>query len=55
MEHSKEDQKVSTVTNLDERIKEVLDIPSKPLKFEYFPWTQSLVIRNFCCARKEFL
>ena len=53
VEHSKEDQKVSTVTNLDERIKEVLDIPSKPLKFEYFPWTQSLVIRNFCCARKE--
>ena len=34
MEHSKEDQKVNTVTNLDERIKEVLDIASKPLNFE---------------------
>ena len=34
MEHSKEDQKVSTVTNLVKRIKEVLDIASKPLKFE---------------------
>ena len=34
VEHSKEDQKVNTVTNLDERIKEVLDIASKPLNFE---------------------
>ena len=34
MEHSKEDQKVSTVTSLDERIKEELDIASKPLNFE---------------------
>ena len=34
MEHSKEDQKVSTVTNLVERIEEVLDIASKPLNFE---------------------
>ena len=34
VEHSKEDQKVSTVTNLVERIKEVLDIASKPLNFE---------------------
>ena len=34
MEHSKEDQKVSTVTNLVERIEEVLDIASKPLSFE---------------------
>ena len=34
MEHSKEDQKVNTVTNLDERIKEVLNIASKPLNFE---------------------
>ena len=32
-EHSKEDQKVNTTTNLDERI-EVLDIASKPLNFE---------------------
>ena len=34
IEHSKEDQKVNTVTNLDERIEEVLDIASKPLNFE---------------------
>ena len=34
VEHSKEDQKVSTVTNLVERIEEVLDIASKPLNFE---------------------
>ena len=34
MEHSKEDQKVNTVTNLDERIEEVLDIASRPLNFE---------------------
>ena len=33
-EHSKEDQKVNTTTNLDERIEEVLDIASKPLNFE---------------------
>ena len=33
-EHSKEDQKVNTTTNLDERIEEVLDIASKPLTFE---------------------
>ena len=34
MEHSKEDQMVNTVTNLDERIKEILDIALKPLNFE---------------------
>ena len=34
VEHSKEDQKVSTVKNLVERIKEVLDIASNPLNFE---------------------
>ena len=34
MEYSKGDQKVSTVTNLVERIEEVLDIASKPLNFE---------------------
>ena len=34
VEHSKKDQKVSTVTNLVERIEEVLDIASKPLNFE---------------------
>ena len=33
-EHSKEDQKVNTATNLDERIEEVLDIAAKPLNFE---------------------
>ena len=34
VEHSKEDQKVNTVTNLDKRIEEVLDIATKPLNFE---------------------
>ena len=34
IEHSKEDQKVNIVTNLDERIEEVLDIATKPLNFE---------------------
>ena len=33
-EHSKEDQKINTATNLDGRIEEVLDIASKPLNFE---------------------
>ena len=33
VEHSKEDQKVNTATNLDERIEEVLDIATKPLNF----------------------
>ena len=33
-EHSKEDQKVNTTINLEERIEEVLDIASKPLNFE---------------------
>ena len=32
--HSNEDQKANTTTGLDERIKEVLDIASKPLNFE---------------------
>ena len=53
-EHSKEDQKVNTATNLDERIEEVLDIATKLLNFEkVFPWTQSLVIRNFCYVKRE--
>ena len=34
VEHSKEDQKVNTVTNLDKRIEEVLDVASEPLNFE---------------------
>ena len=34
VEHPKEDQKVNTVMNLDERIEEVLDIATKPLNFE---------------------
>ena len=33
-EHSKEDQKVNTATNLDERNEEVLDIATKPLNIE---------------------
>ena len=34
VENSKEDQKVNTATNLDERIEEVLDIATKSLNFE---------------------
>ena len=34
VENSKEDQKVNTATNLDDRIEEVLDIATKPLNFE---------------------
>ena len=34
VENSKEDHKVNTATNLDERIEEVLDIATKPLNFE---------------------
>ena len=34
VEHPKEDQKINTVTNLDERIEEVLDIATKPLNLE---------------------
>ena len=33
-EHSKEDQKINTATNLNEKIEEVLDIASKPFNFE---------------------
>ena len=33
-EHSKEDQKINTATNLDEKIEEMLDIASKPFNFE---------------------
>ena len=33
-EHSNKEQKVNTTVNLDERIKEVLDIASKPLDFK---------------------
>ena len=33
-EHSNENQKVNTATNLDERIEEVLDIATKPFSFE---------------------
>ena len=33
-EHSNEEQKANTTTSLDERIKEVLDIASKPLNFK---------------------
>ena len=33
-EHSNKEQKVNNAVNLDERIKEILDIASKPLNFE---------------------
>ena len=48
-EYSKEDQKVNTTTNLDERIEEVLDIASKPLNFE------KVFSMNTVISRKELL
>ena len=49
VEHSKEDQKVNTVINLDERIEEILDIASKPLNFE------KVFSMNTVISRKELL
>ena len=48
-EHSKEDQKDNTTTNLEERIKEVLDIASKPLK------TKNVFSMNTVISHKELL
>ena len=48
-EHSNEEQKVNTTTNLDERIEEVLDITSKPLDFE------KVFSMNTIISRKELL
>ena len=48
-EHSNEDQKINTTTNLDERIEEVLDIGSKPLNFE------KVFSMNTVISRKELL
>ena len=48
-EHSNEDQKSNTITSLNERIEEVLDIASKPLKFE------KVFSANTIIGRKELL
>ena len=48
-EHSNEEQKANTTTSLDERIKEVLDIASKPLNFE------KVFSMNTIISRKELL
>ena len=48
-EHSNEDQRANTTTNLHERIKEVLDIASKPLNFE------RVFSSNTIISRKELL
>ena len=58
MEHSKEDQKVNTVTNLDERIEEVLDIASKPLNFERLFSMETVISRKellLCQKRQQIL
>ena len=47
-EHSNEDQKANTTTNLDERIEVVLDIASKPLNFKK-------VSMNTVISHKELL
>ena len=55
--HSKEEQKVNTVTNLDERIEEVLDIPSKPLNFEKVFSMDTVISRKellLCQKRDKF-
>ena len=57
MEHSKEDQKVNTVTNLGKRIKEVLDIASKPLNFERVFSMDTVISRKellLCQKRDRF-
>ena len=42
-EHSNEDQKANSTTSLDERIKEVLDIASKPLNFKRVFSTNTII------------
>ena len=57
VEHSKEDQKVNTATNLDERIKEVLDIASKPLNFEKVFFMDTIISHKellLCQKRDRF-
>ena len=56
-EHSIEDQKVYTATNLDERIKEVLDIATKLLKFEKVFSMDTVISRKellLCQKRDRF-
>ena len=57
VEHSKEDQKVNTATNLDERIQEVLDIATKPLDFEKVFSMDTVISRKellLCQKRDRF-
>ena len=56
-EHSNEDQKINTATNLDERIEEVLDVASKPLNFEKVFSMDTVISRNkllLCQKRDRF-
>ena len=56
-EHSKEDQKANTATNLDKRIEEVLDIASKPLNFEKVFSMDTVISRKellLCRKRDRF-
>ena len=56
-EHSKEDQKINTATNLDKRIKEVLDIASKPLHFEKVFSMDTVISRKelLLCQKRQIL
>ena len=56
-EHSKGDQKVNTSTNLDERIKEVFDIATKPLNFKKVFSMDTVISRKellLCQKRDRF-
>ena len=54
-EHSNEDQKTNTTTNLDDRIKEVLDIASKPLNFKRLFSTNTVISRRelLSCQKRD--
>ena len=53
-EHSNEEQKANMTTSLDERIKEVLDIASKPLNFEkVFSMNTIISHKEIYCVKRE--
>ena len=56
-EHSNEDQRASTTTSLNERIKKVLDIASKSLNFEKVFSTNTIIMRKelVSCQKRDRL
>ena len=54
-ENSNEEQKANTTTSLDERIKEVLDIASKPLNFKKVASMNTIICHNklLLCQKKD--